>query len=241
MAGGRENPERREFPYMRSVLIDLVNRCTPPNQSEFGRRVGVRQSTVSEWMQGRIPYRVTREKIAAAFGIEIEEMEARARGRRLDPDEPPIRHRDGPSFPLVNVAPASAMGWHCELGPTTQDSPDRVSAAWLPAARDIFAVRIAGDSMEPVLHDGWIAFFRWRDPYDDAPRPIDEGAIVFLRASEDSAYPDECCIAYWSFDADAGRATLTKASHKFKTWKCVLPPEHIRQVGVFVGMMPKVA
>lgn len=220
--------------------MDLIGSCEPPTQTAFAARVGVRQSVVSEWVcNGVIPSPKKRAQICEAFGIDRAELEARARGYRLDPDAPPPKGDDGPSVPLVNLAPAGNMGWYCELGPTTEASPDRVTVPWLPASRNIFAVRIAGDSMEPTLHDGWIGFFRWLDRHQDSPESIEPGSIVYVQASAESDNPEECCIALWSFDQEGGTATLTKAAKGYRKWRCIMPREHIQQVAVFVGTMPR--
>lgn len=171
----------------------------------LARILDVSQSTVANWLSGAtVPRRATMKTIAEVFHVPLEELYERGASGESDsvsPDEllliQKIRALDEHGRKMVNmvieeetrrlrekndVTEAEKIiplfGTAAAAGPGEPDTGMPWEDYTVPAdSKADFAVRISGDSMEPVLRDGQIALCLKRRPQ------IGELAVMMVNGS----------------------------------------------------------
>ncbi|HIS92401.1 MAG TPA: LexA family transcriptional regulator [Candidatus Alectryocaccomicrobium excrementavium] len=147
------------------------------SQAALGEALGVKQNTISQWENGsRQPDAKTLALLADFFGISIDALLGRDAQEWLHPLLDAYlrapgwaRRRVCRLLGIAYLCPAAAPGWvTCAIyrDPAAAGAPLDASPDWdnmdFPA-QDVpegarFGVRILGDSMEPAIHDGQIAW-----------------------------------------------------------------------------------
>jgi transcriptional regulator with XRE-family HTH domain len=162
-----------------------------------------------------------RALLAGAFGMTLEEFDAKWR-----------RKSSGPvGIPVINRAPAGQIldynNDQC-AGGEFHDAWQYIDRG-LIGESDAYAVVVVGDSMVPSIREGDICVFvpLVEHKPQRQPRP---GQIVFVRFTEEA--PERgCCLCRWS-QLEDGRWLLSKDNNHYAPK--VVGPEHIARMGLLI-------
>lgn len=156
------------------------------SQAALGEKLGVKQNTISQWESGaRHLDDKTLSLLADVFGVSVDSLLGRAQNEWLQPlleaylRAPDwVRHRVCRTLGIEYLRPAAAPGWVTRpiyRDPAAAGVPLDASPDWetvdFPAGdvpeEALFGVRIQGDSMEPAIRDGQIAWVDGREELSD--------------------------------------------------------------------------
>lgn len=153
---------------------------TKPNPAAAA--MGFSSAVVTKWKNGTVPRGKTLQKIADYFGVTVNDL-------LTDPGEAPAPsklHRE----PGEKIAVLSTVGAGIPLEAINtfdQDDPDSwEEISKLDAARgEYFALRVKGNSMDPLIRYGEIVIVRRQEEYNDGDIVIalvngDEGVCKLL-------------------------------------------------------------
>ena len=127
------------------------------------RELGLSNSAVTYWKRGSIPKSDTLLKLSNYFGVSPEELLS----EEPDPYGEHLHRDKGVKIPVLSVAGAGISQY--AIHTFDQDDPD----SWeeikqIPAGEgQYFALRIRGDSMEPLIRHGEIVIVRPQNEYSD--------------------------------------------------------------------------
>ena len=121
-------------------------------QTEIADRIGVNKGNVSRWMKGEnIPYGENLTKLAATLGVSVDYL--------LGEEEISLAKLTLPEFHQVPVIGKVAAG----IPITAQE--DIIGAVM--TEKNVFALRVQGDSMSPRIMDGDTVLVKQQDCADD--------------------------------------------------------------------------
>ena len=122
------------------------------------KALGLSTGSPTAWKNGRTPTTTTMQKIADYFGVEIETFWA---------GESKLSHEEGVKIPvLASVGAGIPFDSILTFDQDDEDSWEEISK--LDARKGAyFALRIRGDSMEPLIRHGDVVIVRKQDDYDD--------------------------------------------------------------------------
>ena len=133
-----------------------------PNQ--VAADLGFSTAVATHWKQGMIPRGKTLQKIADYFGVTVNDLLSDA---APEPAPSKLHREEGEK---IAVLASVGAGIPLEAIATfDQDDPDSwEEISKLDAAKDqYFALRIRGDSMEPLIRHGEIVIVRIQEEYND--------------------------------------------------------------------------
>lgn len=165
------------------------------------------------------------EHIAAAFGLQVEDLETARAGTTMR------RTVGGPGIPVINRAPAGNVIDYEEYGVDSGQGFQYIDGLGVSDSL-AFALIVVGDSMEPRIREGNFVIFSPLDPEEARPdqAPLKPGSVVFVRFATESDH-DGCTIARF-FPEDAGRLRLQKDNPKYPPIVC--RREDVRQLAVAI-------
>lgn len=191
--------------------------------------VGINFTGVAARERGEIRVKPPeRKRFAQAFGMTIEEFDARWRASKVE------RTIGGEGIPVINRAPAGMIVDYEEYGVDSGQGTEYIERGSIddPLA---FAVVVVGESMETALFDGDYVIF---SPVARVPKPRAElkpGAVCFVRIGQD-AKRSGCSIARFK-GTDGKSLEFTKDNKQHKGF-CV-DREHVEQLAVAVERRTK--
>lgn len=142
------------------------------SQTDFARRFGVAQNTVSNWEnENRVLDTSTANAIADFFDVSVDYL----LGRESAPDGPPAPSRPGSQW--IPVLGRVAAGTPIEAVEDILDYEE--IDAQTAASGDCFALKIKGHSMEPKISDGDVVIVRKQDDCDSG-----DTAVVLVNGDE---------------------------------------------------------
>lgn len=128
-----------------STRIQSLRRKLGLNQSEFGKKLGVNQATVSRWEKGSIPDGIMLRAIAALGGIDVDGL--------LDGDI--VSTANGPTLYIKGEVAAGV--WREALELDRDDWEPYQGGTHFEAPADArFGLRVVGESMNEVYPPGTI-------------------------------------------------------------------------------------
>lgn len=134
------------------------------SDTELAKKMNVSKQTISAWKLGeRNPNRLTTVAIAQFFGVNIDwlygfDVEKYAEVKKNIPAEIiPVSQLHHQAVPLIGSVAAGEPILADESHDIYIDSP----------AKADYALRVQGDSMEPIYLDGDIVYIRQQDDVDD--------------------------------------------------------------------------
>lgn len=203
-------------------------------QTELANRLGIPQSGVSLRESGRFKgwTRGERRKIAKAFDMSVDDFDILWRDRLAESSGSII------GIPVINRAPAGGVVDYEEYGIDTAHGYEYIDHGGL-AGDHLFAVVVAGDSMEPTIIDGDYVVF---NPLDrEFPRrggkeslPKLHGALCFIRF-DPTTNDGGCTIARVYPNGDTIMLTKDNRTYPTATYK----REQIVQIAIGVERRTK--
>ena len=137
-------------------------------QREVARRLNINPVSMTNYVKGRIPRSEILYELCNLLGVSVGELlvgEEITAGKVLPVEEV---YKDMKAIPLVGTVPAGALAeiW---------EHPAEVIYEPVRCSESAFAVRIMGDSMEPVLQEGDVAIV-------EPARVVKDGDVALVRA-----------------------------------------------------------
>ena len=147
---------------------------------QVAAELGFSNATATHWKKGAAPRQKALEKIAAYFGITVQEL-------LTDPDAPPSKLHREPGEKIAVLASVGAGIPLEAINTFDQDDPDSwEEISKLDAEKgEYFALRIRGNSMDPLIRYGEIVIVRKQVEYNDGDIVVvlingDEGVCKLL-------------------------------------------------------------
>jgi repressor LexA len=162
-------------------------------QTEFAERLGTTQSNVAKWERGDyVPAPAQLVKIARLLAGRLEAFDFYKAAGVSDsyfenPESalPEVLERvpgiDGPEtvlIPLLQDAIAAGNPRHIDERRITSRVP--FAKQWLPRSGRLFAIKVSGDSMAPIVNDGYVVII---DVNQRDPRRL-EGKMIAAREGD---------------------------------------------------------
>ena len=180
-------------------------------QGEFGKLIGAdapRVSKIEKKSSASISQKTYR-KLAAAFGMTVEELDAEWRATRI------VRTIGGPGIPVINRTPAGNVVDYHELGVDSGQGRFYIDRGGI-ADQSAFAAIITGDSMADLLQEGDYAIFvplRQDGRTATSRIPIKDGHVVHVRFSAE--HKGDGCTVAMVYRLSDGRIELRKYNRKY--------------------------
>lgn len=118
------------------------------SQSDLAKLCGVSRTAVTQWENenGTAPKRTQQERVATVLGLSVAQLVGGSENVQAGPE---VRGR----VPLISAVQAGNYKMHVDNYHPDDGGEERISTT-VPVRRHTFALRVAGDSMEPEFKEG---------------------------------------------------------------------------------------
>lgn len=144
--------------------ILMLLRKSGKSEAEFTKGVGIYSSALSEWKKGKTKsYLKHIPKIAEFFGVSVDYLLGLS-VPDIDPTDVPDESKTG--IRTIPVLGEVAAGIPIDMVTNIEDY-EQISTDEFPANGEYYALKIKGDSMDPVIPNGSTVIFRRQDYVDN--------------------------------------------------------------------------
>ena len=197
-------------------------------QGDLAKLMSTNQASISKRESGKVQSfsRNDRREFAKAFGISVDDFDDMWRSAGAAA----VTQGD---IPVINRAPAGEIVDYEEHGVDSSQGFEYIDRGDLDKSSSLFAVIVAGESMQPTLSDGDYVVFKPMDRYR-AGEAMADGSVCFARL--DSQHENGCMIARARFLSDQ-RIMFVKDNPDYRS--IIVDREHVEQMALAVERRSK--